>query len=226
MIQHTIALLFQINEITPIKAAWLAITVANVVMMLWLSRVVIDENQRSFSRYLILLAMVSLVQGSWVWNIASEVMLAVYSTIWVWTLLPKHTYGRIFALSIGLVVTCVLMLAVPPPWRGYDPAMYATRLYSTAAFLGVALGSSLMTRKPSTMLAVPWFMAVLIAGSQRGWDRWMVGIYTNLIWSGCLICWLAISRHRADGRVVSSTHDAHSAHPQYPQYPSGTDIEP
>jgi hypothetical protein len=75
-----------------------------------------------------------------------------------------------------------------------------------------------MTRKPETMLAIPWFLAVLLAGSQRGFDRWMVGIYTNLIWSACLICWLAISRR--DLRASSSTPDAPDVHPRYPLYPS------
>ncbi len=209
MIQHAIALLFGITAITPVKAAWVAITCANVAMMGWLF---CKESGMAFPMYLISMATTTLLQGSKDWSIWGEVGLAAYSTFWVSTLLPKDKHGRIFSLSIGLVVTCVLIYACPPPWAGYDRAMYETRLYSTAAFLGVAIGSALMTRNPSTMLAVPWFMAVLIAGSQRGWDRWVVGIYTNLIWSGCLICWLALAR-RAD-RVASSMLDAPGEHPQ------------
>ncbi len=213
MIQRAIAVMFGITAITPIKACWVAITLANVVMMLWLF---CKESGMAFPMYLISMATTTLLQGGKDWSIWGEVGLASYSTFWVSTLLPKHKHGRIFALSIGLVVTCVLMLAVPPPWRGYDPAMYGTRLYSTAAFLGVSLGSALFTRNPNTIIAIPWFMAVLGAGAQRGWDRWMVGIYTNLIWSGCLICWLALAR-RAD-RVVSSMPDAPSEHPQSARY--------
>ncbi len=213
MIQHAISVMFGITAITPIKAAWVAITLVNVVMM---GLIPWYPSTLRFCFYMGVCSISTLLQGSSAWGEMGEIGLAVGAALWVWTLLPKHAYGRIFALSIGLVVTCVLMLAVPPPWAGYDRAMYETRLYSTAAFLGVALGSALMTRNPSTMLCVPWFMAVLIAGSQRGWDRWMVGIYTNLIWSGCLICWLALAR-RAD-RVTSSTLDAPSGHPQSARY--------
>ncbi len=213
MTQHAIAAMFGIATVTPIKAVWVAITLVNVLLMFWLF---CKESGMAFPMYLISMATTTLLQGNKDWSIWGEGGLAAYSAFWVWTLLPKHTYGRIFALSIGLVVTCVLMLAVPPPWAGYDPAMYETRLYSTAAFLGVSFGSALLTRNPSTMLAVPWFGAVLVAGSQRGWPRWVVGIYTNLIWSCCLICWLALAR-RAD-RVVSSTPDAPSGHPQSVRY--------
>ncbi len=207
MIQHAIAVMFQINEITPLKAAWVAITLANVLMMLWVAWRSVGSPWTFWNFvYFLTTAFFSILQGAPHWDIVGEISISVISAIWVACMLPKHSYGRIFALSIGLVVTCVLMLAVPPPWAGYDPAMYHTRLYSTAAFLGVALGSALMTRNPSTMLAVPWFMAVLIAGSQRGFDRWVVGIYTNLIWSFCLICWLVLAR-RAD-RVASLMPDA------------------
>lgn len=208
MIQHAIAILFGITAITPIKACWVAITLVNVVMMMFLGL----KLNSWFSGYMAITAWMALIQGTKVWDESCEVMTAIWGSIWVCTLLPKDKHGRIFALSIGLVVTCVLMLAVPPPWPNYDAAMYHTRLYSTAAFLGVALGAAFFTRNPNTIIAIPWFMAVLGAGSQRGFDRWVVGIYTNLIWSGCLICWLALAR-RAD-RVVSSTPDAPAEHPQ------------
>jgi hypothetical protein len=208
MIQHAIATLFGITALTPTKWAWVAITLANICMMFrlgWLK----PEG------YFLIMAASSLVQGGPWWNGFLEVTLTGWTSVFVWRMLPKDKHGRIFALSIGLVVTCVLIYACPPPWPHYDPAMYHTRLFSTAAFLGISLGSAVMTRNPSTMLCVPWFMAVLIAGSQRGFDRWMVGIYTNLIWSFCLICWLAISRR--DLLASSSMPDAPAAHPRYPQ---------
>ncbi len=191
MIQHAIAVLFGITAITPIKAAWVVITVANVVMM-W----ILSFGYRQGMAYFFFSGLFCLIQGSPLWTLGHEIWWVAATVLWMLALLPRDKHGRIFALSIGLVVTCVLIYACPPPWAGYDRAMYETRLYSTAAFLGVAFGSALMTRNPSTMLAVPWFLAVLIAGSQRGFDRWMVGIYTNLIWSCCLICWLAISRRK------------------------------
>lgn len=214
MIQHAIAVMFQIHEITPTKACWVAITLANVlIMIVLLPQMRLDRPM--FFVYLVICAATTLAQGTEAWNLGGEIWLAMGASLWVWTMLPKHKHGRIFALSIGLVVTCVLMLAVPPPWPGYDPAMYFTRLYSTAAFFGLSVGSAMMTRRPETMLAIPWFLAVLIATSQRGFDRWAVGIYANLTWTACLICWLAISRraHLAS----SSTPDAPAAHPRYPQ---------
>jgi hypothetical protein len=206
--------LFGISVLTPVKIAWVAITLLNVTMMLRLSFIVlVERQQRMMCRYMVAMALVALIQGTQWWHLTIECLISLYSALWVWSLLPSDKPGRIFALSVGLVVTCVLMLAVPPPWPHYDPSMYYTRLYSTAAFLGISLGSTLITRNPSTMLAVPWFMAVLIAGSQRGWDRWLVGIVTNLMWSACLICWLSISRLRPDDRATLPTPDALSAHP-------------
>ncbi len=212
MIQHAIAVLFQINEITPIKACWVAITLANVVMMLWLARklwphTLIEDG------YFLNVAACTLLQGSAFWKLPGELWIAVWTAAWVLFMLPRERHGRIFALSIGIVATFALMLAVPPPWRGYPPDLYFTRLYSTAAFLGIAFGSALLTRNPSTMLAVPWFGAVMLASSQRGFDRWAVGIYTNLTWTACLICWLALAR-RADDRAASSTPDAPDVHPR------------
>jgi hypothetical protein len=202
--------LFGISVLTPVKIAWVAITLANVAMMcaIWFR-----SGSLWMRVYLGVMATSTLIQGTGDWNVYLEAWLALWSSVWIWSTLPKDRPGRIFALSVGLVVTCVLMLAVPPPWPHYDPSMYYTRLYSTAAFLGISLGSALITRNPSTMLAVPWFMAVLIAGSQRGLDRWFVGIVTNLMWTACLICWLSISRLRPADRAALPTPDALSAHP-------------
>ncbi len=205
MIQHAIAVMFGITALTPLKAAWIAITVANVVMMLRL-------GWRMPQFYFWVVAGCTLLQGGPWWRMEGEALLAGGSCGLVISMLPKHAYGRIFALSIGLVVTCVLMLAVPPPWVGYPADLYYTRLFSTAAFLGVAFGSALMTRNPSTMLAIPWFGAVLLASSQRGLDRWTVGIAANLTWTACLICWLALAG-RAGDREASSTPDGLSDHP-------------
>ncbi len=202
MIQHAIAVMLGITVLTPIKACWVAITLVNVMLM-W--ALFIKSRGFAFPCYLISMSFTTLLQAQKGWDVWGEAGLAGWSAIWVWTLLPRERHGRMFALSIGIVATFALMLAVPPPWRGYPADLYFTRLYSTAALLGIAFGSALLTRNPSTMLAAPWFMAVLIAGSQRGWDRWWVGIYTNLIWSACLICWLAISRRKDESVDVGGS---------------------
>jgi len=191
--------LFGISVLTPAKIAWVALTLLNAGMMLWLSFIVlVERRERAMSRYMVAMALIAIIQGTRWWNLTGECLLALYSSLWVWSLLPRDGWGRIFVLSIGALIGAALMYAVPPPWPHYDPAMYYTRLYSAAIFMGVVFAACLIEKiNRSTLIAVPWFGAVLLASSQRGWDRWTVAIWTNLIWTFCLICWLAISRQDA-----------------------------
>jgi hypothetical protein len=205
MIQHAIAALFGITALSPIKEVWVAITCANVAMMLRLSW---NSGVRAMGGYMLVSAIDSLTQGiSSYWNEGGEIFWAWAASYWVWSMLPKDKHGRIFALSIGLVVTCVLIYACPPPWKGYPPDLYFTRLYSTAAFFGISSGIAVLEywirwESKSMRVLIPpvWFAAVLIACTQRGVNRWTIAIVTNCMWSGCLVAWLILSRrtHEAD----------------------------
>lgn len=188
--------LFGISVLTPVKIAWIALTLANVGVMcrIWLT----SGRPLWFRFYMGISAISTMIQGTRDWDIYLEAWWAFWSAVWVFTMLPRDKWGRIFSLSIGALISAALMYALPAPWPHYDPAMYYTRLYSTAIFMGVVFAICLIEKiNRSTLIAVPWFGAVLLASSQRGWDRWIVAIWTNLIWTCCLICWLAISRQDA-----------------------------
>ena len=208
--------LFGISVLTPAKIAWVALTLMNVGMMLWLAW----RNRKTLrGTYLWFMAFVSLIQGARTWDLAGEIWLAILTAAWVFTMLPREKWGRIFSLAIGALISAALMYALPPPWPHYDPTMYFLRLYSTAIFMGIVFSVCLIEKiNRSTLIAVPWFGAVLLASSQRGWNRWTVAIWTNLIWTCCLIYWLAISRQdaaqgiRGDGLTPASVLPAPDPH--------------
>jgi len=185
--------LFGISVLTPVKIAWIAITLANVALMLCIG--LRNRTPLAFGAYMLMMGACSILQGSAAWNPVLEGMLVVWTIPWIWSMIPTDRYGRIFVLSIGMLISAALMFALPPPWPHYDRTMYFVRLYSTAVFMGVALATCLIQKiNRSTLIAVPWFGAVLLASTQRGLDRWVVAIWTNLIWMCCLVCWLAILR--------------------------------
>jgi hypothetical protein len=185
--------LFGISVLTPIKIAWVALTCVNIVLMLWLAWR--GATPTFFGAYMVMMGACATLQGSPAWNPILEAILAIWTIPWIWSMMPKDRYGRVFVLAIGTLISAVLMYALPPPWPNYDPMMYFVRLYSAAVFMGVAFATCLLNRfNYSAMVAVPWFGSVLLASSQRGWDRWIIAISTNLIWTACLICWLAILR--------------------------------
>lgn len=195
-----IAYLWGIHTLTPIKCVWIALTLANVGMMLWLAwRYFGSPHTFVAALYFLCSAMFSALQGTKEWAIQAELSWAAIATCWTFSMLPRDRYGRIFALSIGLLITCALMYAVPPSWPKYDPTMYYLRIYSTAAFLGVVFATSLLQRTPlSTVLAIPWFGSTLLAGANHEtWAYWTVAVAAKGIWTCCLIGWLYLSRSGA-----------------------------
>lgn len=206
-----LAYLFGISHPTPIKYAWVGICLINVCLML----AILWRTWNPFFRlYLIGMASATLTQGSPLWNEWSEIALALLGAMWMFTLLPLDRHGRLFSVCIGVLVAMAMMFALPPPWPHYHAGMYFTRLYSSAAFLGIAFASCLLPWSVNhpvnwqTMVAVPWFMAVILAGSQRGWDRWVVGIVTNSAWALCLILWLTLSAAPGPRSVAHKTANA------------------
>ncbi len=169
-----------------------AITALNIALMLWLAW----RTQGAFRRYLIAMAISAWAQNLRVWDIWCEIILAVWSAIWVYSLLPTSRRGRVEALSLGLMLTALLMLLLPHPWPMYSHEAYYLRLFSAAAFLGISVPCAFLKR--GNWLAIPWWLAVLsVAGiSEQGWDYRTVAICANLTWTGCLIGWLAISINR------------------------------
>ena len=107
-------------------------------------------------------------------------------------------------LAIGAVIVMTLFYSLPMPWPHFSQALYFTRLYSTAGFFAVSVAMVLLPwvdREVPAMrqaLAIPWFGAVLVAGSQRGWPRWTVALVTDLIWTCCLTGWIQYGRRKPE----------------------------
>ncbi len=116
-----------------------------------------------------------------------EVPLALFSALWLVSELPRGRRAVAEALSLGLFVAAILMLAIPAPWPGYDHAMYFTRLFSSALCVGIATPLAVLDARKALIIA--WFAAVLLAGSQRGWNYIAVAIACNAAWTAILIAW-------------------------------------
>ncbi len=170
-----------------------AITALNIVLMLWLAW---RTPNRALKMYLLYMALAAGFQNTHWWGLLCEETLAIFGTWWVWSLLPTSRRGRVEALSLGLMLTALLMLLLPRPWPMYSHEAYYLRLFSAAAFLGISVPCAFLKR--GNWLAIPWWLAVLsVAGiSEQGWDYRTVAICANLTWTGCLIGWLAISINR------------------------------
>lgn len=188
-----LAFFFQIHYPTPIKLTLVALVLVNSGLMLWLS---VRRRNSWFALYLGFMAVVTLIQVSPLWGQLGEVWLILLTTLWVTSLLPEDLSGRIFSLSIALLLAGILTAVVPPPWPNFPPALYFSRLYSTLVFLGISLASYLWSwtvgdrERRGDLIAALWFAAVLFAGIQRGIDYWVAGITAKLVWTGCLAWWL------------------------------------
>jgi hypothetical protein len=169
-----------------------AITAANIALMLWLAW---RTPQPFFRYYLLVMAVSAALQSTIYWDMSGgELTLAIFGAMWTLSLLPTSRRGRVEALSLGLMLTALLMLLLPHPWPMYSHEMYYTRIYSAAAFLGISVPCAWLKR--GNWLAIPWWGAVLsVAGiSEQGWDYRTVAICANLTWTACLIGWILLSR--------------------------------
>jgi hypothetical protein len=171
--------------------AFYAITALNIVLMLTLAS---RMPLLPFRVYLIAMAVTALLQNTHWWNLTGEAIIASIAGAWVFSLLPTSRRGRVEALSLGLMLTALLMLLLPHPWPMYSHEAYYLRLFSAAAFLGISVPCAFLKR--GNWLAIPWWLAVLsVAGiSEQGWNYRTVAICANLTWTACLIGWLIISR--------------------------------
>ncbi len=208
--------LFGITQPTPIKYVWIAICLINVCLMLAIAW----RTWNPFFRlYLLGIAGTTLTQGSPLWNQWGEISLASLGALWMFTLISPDRHERMFSLGIGVLMAMAMMFALPPPWPRYNAGMYFTRIYSSAAFLGIAFATCLLPWSLkykvnwNAVISVPWFMAVILAGSQRGWDRWAVGVITNVVWTLCLIAWLTL---RAPGHPNDAHIPASGTRQQFP----------
>ena len=171
--------------------AYKVLTGVNIALMCLLAY---RTPQPFFRCYLIVMAIAAALQNSTHWGMWGEVSLALFSALWLVSELPRGRRAITEALALGLFVAAVLMLAVPAPWPNYQPAMYWTRLYSSALCVGIA--TPLTVLRASNCIIIIWFASVLIAGSQRGWDYVTVAVSCNLAWTACLLAWLYLSTKR------------------------------
>lgn len=178
---------------SPSTAAWVmtAITLLNITLLLSLFL-------RTRRQYFLIVLLTAILQNSPIWSELFEIILAISSLAMALSLFPSDNPGRIFSMSMVTLVLGALIAAAPPPWPGYPPSMYYTRMFSTAVFFGWSLGSILYPWSEGGeggptpwrhSIAVLWFGAVLLAQTQRGWPYFTVGITANLIWTSCLVAW-------------------------------------
>jgi len=164
--------------------AYKALTGVNIALMCLLAY---RTPQPFFRCYLIVMAIAAALQNSTHWGMWGEVSLAIFSALWLVSELPRGRRAVTEALALGLFVAAVLMLMVVAAWPNYPSAMYYTRLYSTALCMGLATPLALIDWRKSLILI--WFAAVLVAGSQRGWNYVTVAVACNAAWTAILIAW-------------------------------------
>jgi len=172
--------------------AYHTLTGVNICLMLLLAW---RSSQPFFRLYLLVMAGCAWIQNTTHWGLPGEVILAAVTALWVVSELPRGRRALTEALALGAFLSAVLVFAVPAPWPRYSVAMYFTRLYSTAAFLGISVPCAILGRR--NWLALPWFAAVLFAGSQRGWNYVAVAISANAVWTACLLGWLVMGDRTA-----------------------------
>lgn len=164
--------------------AFKTLTAINVLLMLVLAW---RTPRYPFRLYLIVMAVSAVFQNTQWWNLSSEIVLALFGALWVFSELPKGRRAVTEALSIGLFVAAILLFAVPAPWPNYSHAMYFTRIYSAATFAGISIPCAFTDKRCA--ISVNWWAAVLLAGSQRGLSYVAKAITANAIWTCCLVAW-------------------------------------
>jgi len=187
--------LFGISVLTPAKIAWVAITLANVGMMLWLCVRSILANHLPRYFYFWMSAAFTLLQGSWLWHELMEITWAISAAYWVWSLLPRDKWGRIMAIMFGVVLACGLGYVVPAPWPHYDPIRYFTRTYSCLFFAGTSLACAFLPwiygdRIAKRMLiATLWFATTVFQAVNTNWYYWTHQLVAVILYSLCLMAW-------------------------------------
>jgi hypothetical protein len=180
--------LFGISVLTPAKIAWIAITLTNVGMMLWLG---VRKNP-----YFFIAAICSLIQGAHWWRIEGEAILAGAAFGWTLSLLPKDKWGRIFVLSIGVLIGAILAMALPRPWPMYSVPMYYTRLYSCAMFSAICFAIAILPWTDryrfnwNAGIAACWFATTVFQAVITNWYYWTHQLVAVILYSLCLTAWI------------------------------------
>lgn len=203
--QPIIAYLFQINSPTPLKYAWVTLTLLNAALALWLAW---RTWPSSFSMYMPVSALSSIFRASPLWPVGADFALAAAACLFGWSLLPKDAM-RWFALAVGAMLVGTLMWSAPIDWPGYPPLRYHTRLHAAVGLLAVSLTCVLERwargerQDWRTVIAAVWFAVWFLTlvqwrtdvETQAYWAQyWRIALAGKIAAGACLCGWLIQSR--------------------------------
>jgi len=212
-----IAWMFQIHEPSPIKWVFVALAMLNAFLMFtlaWRSR------WSWLTIYLPCAAVASLLLSSPLWHESGEVLLILASAGWVISLIPDYRKGLLFTIGLAVLFCSAVHLAAPPPWPHYPADQYYTRFYASAVFFACACSSLLVPlfeRKSIPWVnapAIAWYGAVIYSLVNRGDGHFVTGVAVKLVWSACLMTWIAFSfRGSVAGRRLAGQSRDHARFP-------------
>ncbi len=182
--------------------AYHLLAAANIALMCLLAW---RTPQPFFRCYLIAMSCAAALQNRASWGMWGEVPLALFGALWLVSELPKGRRAVTEALALGLFVAAILMLLVPPAWPNYPAGQYYVRLYSTALCIGIATPLAVLDWRK--VLIIAWFGAVLLAGSQRGWNYFTVAVACNAAWTAILIAWNVMAYQTAKQSRMPLPHE-------------------
>lgn len=174
-----LAYLFQINHPTPEKLAWVAVTIVNAGMMLWLH---FRREPSWFGLYMFCAALSSLLRASPIWVTPLDLALAMTAVAFTFSLVPRGSH-RVFAVGIGVALAGVLCAAGLADWPGYSAAAYHARIYAAVLLLGVSAAcvAESWVRWHAldwrAVIAVAWFLTLFLTLVQ-----WRTDVETAGYW--------------------------------------------
>lgn len=196
-----IAYLFQINHPTPEKLAWVAVTLVNAGMMLWL---MVRYGYTNFGSYMFMAACSSLLRASPIWVTPFDLALAMTAIAFTFSLVPRGSH-RVFAVGIGVALAGVLAMDGLADWPGYSAAAYHARIYAAVLLLGVSaacVAESWVRGKDldwRAVIAVAWFLTLFLtlvqwrtdAGTAGYWRQyWHIALAGKIAAGCCLGGWI------------------------------------
>ena len=215
----------QIMHPTPLKRAWLLLTLLSVLLKLI---AVVRVPMWGFKFYLVVASFAAVWQNTDSWGLKSEIVLAASMAVFTFEIVffspfgvphawARH-YDRQVAMIFGMTLLIILLFYPPPPYPGYPKAMYYTHLYSTAVALALIVGSEIQAWDMRAnmpiflrwhgLLAIPWLSVAVWAGTVRGRDWAVVGVTAVAVQIACLIGWFIVTAYygsqRAEGLRYSN----------------------
>lgn len=211
MIRSACAYLFGVHFLFPDQPWWVAVTLVNAGMMLWLSwRPSPRIDLAGISEYLYfgVAALSSLFRASPFWITPFDFALALTACLFTFSLVPRGSH-RVFAVGIGVALAGVLCAAGLADWPGYSAAAYHARIYAAVLLLGVSAacvaeswvrGHALDWR---AVIAIAWFLTLFLTLVQwrtdvqsAGYWRqyWHVALAGKIAAGGCLAGWIWTGR--------------------------------